>query len=201
MSHEVQHYDGSGAVHNELFVRYKNGDDQAFDELYEQLSLKLHRRLLRLDLTYDEAADGVQFVFEKLAAKAGELEVSNISAWTMVVAHNYAMDLHRKRVRQNKIFIPAYSDETEPIPSLNSEFKALEAQWTIHDIIDQVRQHDGAGFDEKSLGQILRMLSSGETFSAVADTIGVAESTVKTRVHRLKVRLANSAFTLESLDR
>lgn len=190
----------NGDLNNELLEYFKAGDEQAFAELYRHMWAKVYHRLRRLNLPDDQAEDGVQCVFEKLAKKADGLHTQNVSGWLMVVAHNYAMDYHRKKSTQDAVISPVYPDEIELAASTQPEMRTLETAWGVQDIISQVRSQYIDYFDVNGLDDILRMIAGGDSYKYIADTLGVPEQTVKSRIHRLKVRLADSAFTADSLD-
>ncbi len=127
---------------NELVVKIKQGDQNAFSELYELFADRIYR-FVKLKISDSEQAEDIlQEVFVKAWQGAKKIEVKdlNFSAWLYRVASNTVNDHYRKMYRR-----PQTVGIEESLQIASSE-----------NIIESV----DATFDAKAMRQILDKLPS-----------------------------------------
>ena len=74
---------------------------EAFTQRLGTMRPKLHRYCARMTGSVADGEDVVQDAMIKaLEAFPGEAEISNVEAWVFRIAHNCALDLLRRRSRQ-----------------------------------------------------------------------------------------------------
>ena len=201
MTIEAQQNTIPNSSFDELAARCKDGDNEAFTELYVLLKDKVYWQLIRLGLNAEDAEDGTQQVFEKAFTAIDRFEPGNLSGWIYAIAHNYAMDHHRKATRRNRHTVRSSLDEIIEPAETDPGFVELDTRWQIDDIIERVKQYDGKTFEDMDLEAILRGVAAGKSRDEISEELGMNKVTIGTRLTRLRKRLVNSAFTSESLHK
>lgn len=98
----------------EVVAAIARGEEWAAEVLYDRVQPVVDRTLRRLLRTRDlDHGDLVQAAFERILRVLGERklgELSNLSAWSSVVATHVALDALRRRSREHRIFQPIVDD-------------------------------------------------------------------------------------------
>ena len=167
----------------ELAARLGQGDDGAFDALYERHATPLLRLALRLLGSEDEAEDVVQDVFIGLPLALRHYdERGSFAAWLKLVTVRTALMRRRSRERRRETPIDAHSamnHSTAPEPVLDRI--ALEV--AIAALPDALR-------DVFVLYHI-EQLSHAEIASALGIRRGTAEVRLYRAIRRLRTLLEN----------
>jgi RNA polymerase sigma-70 factor (ECF subfamily) len=164
------------------------GDEDAWEIMVQTHS----RRILNLCLHYagrrDEAEDLTQEVFVRIyrSLRSFHLDSGSFQCWIVSIARNLIIDHYRKERRYQT---PIGSEEMESLhledektPSPSRAFERAEAGWILSQALDDLSP-------DLREAVVLRDLE-GMSYQQVAETTGVSEGTVKSRLFRARVRLA-----------
>ena len=171
-----------------LVAQFQAGRQNAFDELMKRYKSKIFSYLLRSVRNYEDAEDiTIEVFFKAYRALENWQPKAKFSTWLYKIAANLVIDYHRSKARH-----PVYALEDMAIPEAN-----LVATDQYSNPVKQV--------EEKELGSIIReavdqlspkqkavfTLSRYEGFQLkeIAETLGIAEGTVKIHLHRAIKRL------------
>ncbi|TKC61056.1 RNA polymerase sigma factor [Pedobacter hiemivivus] len=89
---------------NEMLIRLKSGDEEAFDFFYKKHRGKIYGNILKLVKSTDIAADILQDVFIKVWNHAAGLDVEqSFEGYVVRIAQNSVYDFFRKASRQKKL--------------------------------------------------------------------------------------------------
>ncbi|WP_433612305.1 sigma-70 family RNA polymerase sigma factor [Dactylosporangium sp. CA-139114] len=169
---------------DELLARVARGDERAFAELYDLVSARvfgLIRRVLRDPAQSEEVAQEVMVEVWRTAARY-EPGRGSATAWVFTIAHRRAVDRVRseqagaERVRR----AAAVSAETPYDDVVESATARIEQQ--------QVRRCLGA-LTELQREAITLAYYGGNSYREVADLLGAALPTIKTRMRDGLIRM------------
>jgi RNA polymerase sigma-70 factor (ECF subfamily) len=107
-----------GTNDREIIERIRNGDESAFEEIYEQLKLPLYKFCLRMISDEETAFDIVHDVFLKFYERLNTIDqISSLSSLLFKIARNKCLNYLRDKKEKVKI------EETEIISEDNLEQK------------------------------------------------------------------------------
>ena len=176
-------------IEDEMLVsQFKSGSQKAFDELMKRYERRIFGYLLRSVRNYEDAEELTLEVFFKAYRSLASWEPkAKFSTWLYTIASNLAIDYHRSKSRQ-------------PIFMLEDE-ETIESKIVATDIYSNPEKQ----LEDKERGRIIREavdeLSSkqkavfmltryeGLQIKEVAETLGMAEGTVKIHLHRAMKKL------------
>ena len=169
----------------DLVDRWKAGDDRAFEELVERHQQRVFRLLMRMMGNREEAEDVAQETFLSLHRHGKRFRGdSRFSTFVYRVAANAALNrrrsLGRSRARIDKLKVRTEAGDDLPVAPRNPEDATAGAELTA-----RVR----AALQE--LSPALRMPVilydiEGLSYGEIAKVLGIAEGTVKSRIHRAR---------------
>lgn len=175
----------------ELIARAKRSDLDAFNHLVERHQNAVYSVALRYMRVPDRAEDVTQDAFLR-AYQAIDTFKNNdgigFRSWLLRIASNRALDVLRSRNRR-------------PAESLDAAMDNDESSWSPEDPAESPLQFaergDLAQQLEWALGQIspdqriVVILSDvqGHSYDEIAEIVGIAPGTVKSRIHRGRARL------------
>lgn len=91
---------------SDLVRRAREGDQEAFKEIYERYKDKVFNTAVRLSGDLTEAADIVQEIFIKVYRKLDSFRCdSSFSTWLYRISVNAGIDYQRRRQRHNAAFV------------------------------------------------------------------------------------------------
>ena len=166
-----------------LVAQFKSGSQKAFDELMKRYERRIFGYLLRSVRNYEDAEELTLEVFFKAYRALGAWEPkAKFSTWLYTIASNLSIDYHRSKSRQ-----PVYMLEDEDViekrliatdissnPEKNLEDK--ERGRLIREAVDELSAK------QKTVFMLARY--EGMQIKEVAETLGMAEGTVKIHLHR-----------------
>jgi RNA polymerase sigma-70 factor (ECF subfamily) len=166
-----------------------SGDPAAFSRLVEAYQKPVFNLAYRLLGNSVEAEDAAQEAFIRAYTKLDTYDPSRkFSSWMLSIASHYCIDVLRRR-RKKMISIddlPPLIDLSLP-PSTQPEQVVARGQTA-----DSVQQLLNTLPETYRTPVILRYWYD-MSYKEIAETMGVTESTVKTRLHRARAKLAQSA--------
>jgi RNA polymerase sigma-70 factor (ECF subfamily) len=171
-----------------LVAQFKSGSQKAFDELMKRYERRIFGYLLRSVRNYEDAEELTLEVFFKAYRALDSWEPkAKFSTWLYTIASNLSIDYHRSKSRK-----PVFILEDEDV---------IEKRLVATDISSNPEKH----LEDKECGRIIREavdeLSSkqkavfmltryeGLQIKEVAETLGIAEGTVKIHLHRAMKKL------------
>ena len=166
-----------------LVAQFKSGSQKAFDELMKRYERRIFGYLLRSVRNYEDAEELTLEVFFKAYRALGAWKPkAKFSTWLYTIASNLSIDYHRAKSRQ-----PIYVYEDEDVienrlvatdissnPEKNLEDK--ERGRIIREAVDELSAK------QKTVFMLARY--EGMQIKEVAETLGMAEGTVKIHLHR-----------------
>ena len=165
----------------QVMCRVREGDLQAFSLLLARHRPRVENFLCRLFHSREQAEDGAQEVFVRLwMARERYQEKARFTTFLYQIAHNYWIDQLRKRgARPEEVALP---DEDEPAVSSapgprEPQHHLLQRyeQWRIREAISRLPEIHREVF-------VLARLEERKIVE-IAEILGVAEGTVKSRLH------------------
>ena len=190
-----------------LIGRIRKRDESAFTMLFDRHKDKVFRHLVRMIRDEAAADDLVQEVFLRLWTRAaqwqgrGTLEACLLRMATNL-ALNYLRSVRRRRQRLLKMGRVLAEEEDETVvPSWMMDAVALgpDAVLEITETKEHLRQLINGLPEDKR--EVLRLVYDAEMDArAVAETLGIPEGTVKSRLHYAVKHLASAWRKLEALE-
>ena len=163
--------------HRNLIDGIANGDRASLAELYRALERQVYRFVLSKMNDPHEAADILQDVFIEIWRSAGRFEGrSAVKTWVFGIAFRKTIDAHRRKGRIDLTDTPP--EEEDDSPDMASCIAA-----------SQEADHVRACLETLSDGhRSVVALTFYEDLSApeISDVIGIAEGTVRSRLHHAK---------------
>lgn len=183
-----------------LVKRAAEGDEGAFEKLFSENQKLIYNVALKITGNPDDAEDVAQEAFIKayrnLASFRGE---SRFSGWLYRLCYNAAMDHIRKTRDPNLSSLTADDgsdaeiDVADPAPTPEESAERKETQRIVREAVAQL--------DEDKREILVMREFSGMSYTAIADALGIEEGTVKSRLSRARLALAeilrqNGTFSL-----
>ncbi|HUT21545.1 MAG TPA: sigma-70 family RNA polymerase sigma factor [Anaerolineae bacterium] len=165
------------------------GDTAAFSNLVEAYQKPVYNLAYRMLGNSVEAEDAAQEAFIRAYTRLDTYDPSRkFSSWMLSIASHYCIDvLRRRRITLLSIEeLPPMADVSMP-RSAHPEHVVARGQ-----VADQVQQLLGTLPEHYRTPIILRYWYD-MSYREIAETMGVTESTIKTRLHRARARLAECA--------
>jgi len=166
-----------------LYKKFKQGDDRAFEELYNRLSSGLYNYCVRLLGDWHYAEDVLVETFAKLANSKLD-ERGNLKAWLYRVATNACYTFFRKKKTESKLFEQQLSSVlSNPGPDF---VKELRMQKLLSELPEYQR-----------IVVILKFYEQ-MTYQDISDVLCCPLGTVKSRMHQGLKKLRSMVKEQES---
>ncbi len=163
--------------HRDLIERIANGDKAALAALYRDLERSVYRFILSKLNDPHESADILQDVFIEIWRSAGRFEGrSAVKTWVFGIAYRKSIDAIRRQGRIDLTDeVPEEADDSPDMAScIAASQEAEHVRACLETLSDGHRSVVGLTFyDEMSAPEI-------------SEVIGVAEGTVRSRLHHAK---------------
>lgn len=155
--------------------------------LFTEMRGPLFRYLLSLSLTRAEAEDALQETFLRLCEQFASGVCVNLRGWVFRVAHNLALDQHRRHVRQPQGSSQSGSPEEPLMPEVKDPCATPEQQAIEQQRIERL------DLALRKLPQqqqyCLHLRAEGLRYREIAEVLGVGTSTVADWVQAALERL------------
>lgn len=172
-----------------LVNRAAGGDEGAFEKLVIENERLIYNVALKITGNPDDAEDVAQEAFIKAYRNLGSFRgESRFSGWLYRLCYNAAMDHIRKnrdpnlRSLTNDDGSDAELDVADPAPTPEESMDRKETQRIVREAVAMLD-------DDKREILIMREFS-GMSYTAIADSLGIEEGTVKSRISRARASLA-----------
>jgi RNA polymerase sigma-70 factor (ECF subfamily) len=159
-----------------LVQKARQGDKEAFAQLYESHFDKIYRYVVIKIGNRTEAEDMTQQVFIKAYESIGSYQYQGFpfSAWLFRIAHNQIVDFIRKASKKPTVQL----DESLPIMGDSDPQGEVELKINIEQVVIATRQLTQAQREVISL-----RFAGGLSISEVAKAMGRSENAVKALQH------------------
>ncbi len=189
---------------SELVLKLQAGDGKAFEQIYNLTNKSAYFTALKITKNEDDAQDVLQEAYIKLLEKVNELDKpESFMSWFNMIVANKAKDFMRKNnpnlftdnvisggkdgEEEFSVFDTIEEDNEEFIPGAGIEQAELQRQ--VMGLIESLS-------DEKRTA-ILLYYYNEMTTKQIAESLGVNENTVKSRLVQAKKDLAKGVKELE----
>ena len=159
-----------------LVERARAGDTRAFERLYREHTGRVYGLCLRMTREPHTAEDCTQETFINAWRALARFETrSSFGTWLHRIAVNVALARRRKSVRD------------EPVPDVEVEEEAVEADWTLETPVEVREIEDAIGtLPEGARDALVLHALYGYSHTEAAQMLGVAEGTCKAQLHRAR---------------
>jgi RNA polymerase sigma-70 factor (ECF subfamily) len=170
-------------VEQAVLERFQRREPEAMRALYREYGRLVyavaHRVLGRSDL----AEDAVQQTFTRAWQAAERIDVTRDPApWLATIAKRTAIDVYRHESRRESDAIEHVPQDDPAVVSLPPDIATLDAVWHVRRAIDELAPEEAV---------VVRMQHlDGMTHTDIAERLGIAVGTVKSRSYRAHRKLA-----------
>jgi RNA polymerase sigma factor (sigma-70 family) len=162
---------------------FRNGDDEAVRAVYLHYGRLVFSVALRVLGNKQQAEDATQQTFLQAWRGASTFETGReLAPWLATIARRVAIDMQRSDARRPSSPIDLASDNH---PALISEPPSAEALWETWQVRSAIEELEPS---EREVVHLQHM--QGYTQTEIADRLGVAVGTVKSRSFRAHRHLA-----------
>lgn len=184
----------------QLVIRYRNGDQSAFNELYEFSYMQAFFTASKICKNEDDAEDVLQEAYLLFTQKADDIENPEaFMSWFNQVVANKSKNLLRKK---NPLLFKDEEEENFVLDSIKDEdddyrpgedVEQSELKQDVMELVDALN-------DEKRTA-IMLFYYDKMTTKEIAESLGVNENTVKSRLVQAKKDLAKGVKELEKKNK
>jgi RNA polymerase sigma-70 factor (ECF subfamily) len=183
-------------VPNEAIIqRAADGDQAAWDTIVRTYWRKVFNVAYRFVGTYDEAEDLTQEIFLKVFRSLGTFDRrANFQTWLISVSRNFCIDRYRSGRRDREVFareVDAATVQAEA-PGMSPH-----ARVELQDRVGLLREALRALSPALRTAVLLRDVHE-LSYQEIADQLGIAEGTVKSRINRGRAELARQIEALRA---
>jgi RNA polymerase sigma-70 factor (ECF subfamily) len=178
-----------------IIQRAADGDQAAWDTIVRTYWRKVFNVAYRFVGTYDEAEDLTQEIFLKVFRSLGTFDRrANFQTWLISVSRNFCIDRYRSGRRDREVLAREVDATTVPAeaPGLNPY-----ARVELQDRVALLREALRALSPPLRAAVLLRDIHE-LSYQEIAEQLGVAQGTVKSRINRGRAELARQIEALRA---
>jgi len=165
------------------------GDQSAFTRLVEAYQTPVYNLAYRMLGNSVEAENAAQETFIRMYTKLDTYDPERkFSSWLLAIASHYCVDLLRRR-RMNYLSL----DDLPPMVELAMPKSAQPEQIVVREQDASAVQKLLEALPPNYRTPVVLRYWYDMSYHEIADAMGVTESTIKTRLHRARARLARCA--------
>jgi RNA polymerase sigma-70 factor (ECF subfamily) len=173
--------------------RAADGDQTAWDTIVRTYWRKVFNVAYRFVGTYEEAEDLTQEIFLKVFRSLNTFDRrANFQTWLISVSRNFCIDRYRSGRRDREVF--AREVNASDVPA-EAPGPSPQARMELQDRVALVREALRALSPPLRSAVLLRDIHE-LSYQEIADQLGVAEGTVKSRINRGRAELARQIEAL-----
>ena len=178
----------------ELLDAARSGCHAAFGELRRIYSARLFKRILSITRNREDAEDALQETFLSAYRALSSFEGrAKFSTWLTRIAINSALMIIRRRRTRPEIHFEERPDSHEFTAGFDVADSALDPE----QLIDQRQRYSAILFAIQRLDPKLQVpiqiwMSQDYSMMEIAQSLGVSLASVKSRIHRARMRLRRS---------
>jgi RNA polymerase sigma factor (sigma-70 family) len=175
----------SSGVDREDLEAFRHRDPTAVRALYRAYGRLVYAVAHRVLGSHDLAEEATQQTFVRAWQAADRIDVDrDPAAWLATISKRTAIDIHRREARRPKRALADVPANDPALVTLPPDLAALDAVWHVRRAIDALPD------DEATVVRLQHL--DGLTQHEIAEQLGLALGTVKSRSHRAHQRLATS---------
>ena len=160
------------ATDTELLQKFREGDENAFRELYDRHSRTVSAFVYHLTHSAVDAEDILQETFLKLWTNREQLPpIDHIGNYIFTIARNKTLDHLRKIARQQRLLDQVWANITVPSDGIEQQLDARESQQLINRAFSQLTEQ------QRTIFRLSRQ--EGMTHEAIAQQLCLSKSRVK----------------------
>jgi RNA polymerase sigma-70 factor (ECF subfamily) len=176
---------------SEMLDAFRRRDPSGIRAMYQAYGRLVYVVALRVLGEHDLAEDATQQTFVRAWQAAERFDVARDPApWLATIAKRVAVDLYRREARRPAVALSAVPAGDRSLVSLPPDLDTLDAVWHVRQAIDALPA------DEAAVVRLQHL--EGMTHHEIADRLGIAIGTVKSRSHRAHRKLASLLGHLRS---
>ena len=177
---------GASPLEASLMARVQAKEDAAFQELFNRFRQKIYRTALRILKEEQSAQDALQETFINVYRAAGKFRGdSKLGTWINRIAINACLEiLRRNKKHQQRTDDDVSEQMTIPDPKQPSPFESLRRAEIRERVFRGLNRLGSKHRDVVRLHDL-----EGYTIREIAERLGVAEGTVKSRLFYGRVQL------------
>lgn len=175
---------------DEIVIRAKSGDIEAFEQIVNQYEKKIYNIAYKYVMNEADACDMTQEAFLRVWRGLPDFEMnSGFTTWVYRITANACIDFLRKEKRNRSVSLVFLDDDGEQteteLPDLRSE------PHTITEKREQMEEIESALSElEAEYRTVLVMrVINGFTYAEIAEALSIKEGTVKSRISRARERM------------
>jgi RNA polymerase sigma-70 factor (ECF subfamily) len=162
----------------QLIIAVAQGDQQAFEVIYERYASAVFGLILKTFYQLEAAEEGVQEVFSRMWQRAGSFDTSrSFAPWLFSMTRNYCIDeLRRQRVRPQSVYQDERQSVVSTIPDsidIGEIVLRSEQRRIVRDALQQLPVEQRQALE--------LMYFAGLTQEEIAARLGYPLGTIKTR--------------------
>jgi RNA polymerase sigma-70 factor, ECF subfamily len=164
------------ASDEELMERFKEGEEQAFVELYKRYNRRVYAYSVKMVGSRMLAEDLFQEIFIRVAKKRDHFKQGNFAAWLFAIARNLCLNALRDNVEHvplEEVQDSLHTSGDESEYELSSEILRRSIDQLPHDLREVL---------------VLRVYN-GFSYNEIAEITNTKLATVKVRIFRAKQKL------------
>ena len=159
----------------ELVLRLSQGNEQAFERIYNFYSARLYGHLLKLVKSESVASEILQHVFIKIWEIRADLDPEkSFRSYLFRIAENKVYDFFRKAASDKKLRQRLLREATEEYCHIEEDIAVRENAAMLHQAMDSL---------SPQRNHIFRLCKiDGKTYRQVSDILGISESTISDHI-------------------
>ena len=173
----------STVVEREDLEAFRRGDPAGTRALYQTYGRLVYAVAHRVLGSHELAEEATQQTFVRAWQAADRLDVDrDPAAWLATISKRAAIDIYRREARRPKLALADVAPDDPALVTLPPDFGTLDAVWHVRRAIEELPR------DEAAVVRLQHL--DGLTQHEIAERLGLALGTVKSRSHRAHQRLA-----------
>ena len=173
----------SKSVGRDDLEAFRDGDPAGVRALYQTYGRLVYAVAHRVLGSHELAEEATQQTFVRAWQASDRIDVGrDPAAWLATIAKRNAIDIYRREARRPKRALDDVAADDPALVTLPPDLGALDAAWRVRRAIDELPG------DEATVVRLQHL--DGLTQQEIADKLGLALGTVKSRAHRAHQRLA-----------
>jgi len=175
-----------------IIKKVLDGDSNAFEELVLANQKNVYNLALKMTKNEDDALDVSQETFLKAYRQLGAFRGdSKFSVWLYRMTYNLCIDFLRKKQKTQVISLNAYQDDGDSMEMEIPDVKELpEDEITRQELRKDIAESIGELKQDHREILVLREIND-MSYTDIAETLAISEGTVKSRLARARLALAN----------
>lgn len=163
---------------------FRRKDPEAVRALYRDYGRLVYAVAHRVLGQHELAEEAAQQTFVRAWQAADRIDLDRDPApWLATIARNVAIDIHRREARRPTTPLTESSEGDPAMATPAPDIERLDAVWRVRSAIEALPG------DEATVVRLQHL--EGLTHIEIADRLGIAVGTVKSRSHRAHHRLAS----------